>query len=417
MQLRIFIMIIIVLGCITISASAQENRKAEDILRYFPEGVYQYLAHHDYFGHADQPAYALYKKYRGLEAEIHGNSVGKKRLPERFYSGDYSITFAELFLRSIEKRELIRVDDPTNREAVTKEIEKVSRKYPDFHNMIDQQVSKPEDGELELIFRRYIGDSLTVFRSTNLPDLLKNALLAGEIEKTGKKIRKKPVYRMKGRGRRNQSQPFYLFATAFDELLISTHVKGIRKMLAVAEGNAPGILEDNRYSGLVEAIPDLSLYWTASFPQLSFKRILDLRKSFGMSEEELKNDERYIREAPWVEIATTRISDEIIWNTISIYENEEIARVKFKPKQPVPAVGARGDMPDEFYTFVKLEHARTTIKLDGNWIIKSVVWDEEFLRQRHEYYVAMEEFQQEQRKKMEELEAAAKAAQNKEKDK
>ena len=74
-------------------------------------------------------------------------------------------------------------------------------------------------------------------------------------------------------------------------------------------------------------------------------------------------------------------------------------------------------MPEGFYEFQKLEHSRTKVELENNWIIRSVLWDEEFLQKRLEYYKARGKYEEERLKEIEELEAATKAAQNKEKDK
>lgn len=399
----------LVLTTLTASLSfAKESNKAEDLLRYFPEGQYVYIVHmiNSESVHSDNPQVKRYLKFKKRTSSFIAQL--RQRLPEIFYSTDFSVTIAKLN-HYITKTE--RVDAP---EGMKNDVfDKIRAKYPrsrgGTYNML-------EGGVAEVSININVGDELCVYRIQDLQPMLKKALANGDISVTDQKIFELPVYTMRGRYNRLENKQFYLYATHFDELLTAGKMESVKKMVETGEGLITNMLLQEEYVDLADVIPDLQGEWQLSCSARGADLYTEIGGKSGtardllemdLEEEERKRLETMVDSVPLFSIRYVEFSDKILSKEIKIYTKEEHARRAYSPHPPMLEMPDSVKVPESVLKMQKLVRARTSIVLDGRRIIKTVVMDEHYMNKREEAYSSM----------LEQMEKAKKLSKQREKEK
>lgn len=221
---------IITLMSVSISY-AQERTRAEDILRYFPEGIYSAIHHQD-DAMFETTVYKQHSEY--VEKHFPGKRDHSIVLPYHLVSKDLSETMAALTTIRIVKDYIDIGEEDVN--AYNEAIRKWEKqKYKDGYFLLtsapDDKAPKKE-GKMAVIAVLSETRPLYVYRFDDLEGLLGQYISVGGFKKSGFSLQGNPIWtdQRSRYGRHEEAADYYYCATANSELLVAESIEHLKMM-------------------------------------------------------------------------------------------------------------------------------------------------------------------------------------------
>ena len=339
----------------------QDVPKAEDLLRWFPEGTYDAVSHIDI------------EKFRALKA---GELVGVRlspaemaegsgdSLPLSFFKKYKSITLAHLV-----KYEL--AEDETLGETGKEEEGRRERLSP-------IEISF-EDADGNRVFRRFSesGTDLIVFRFDDLRGLIKAAIKSGEISATDILLFEVRVYSFTGR----DGVETYLYPADFEELLVAYSLHDLKSMVEAGYGVSPAMIENPDFAEFEDVFPSLGCIWINRDSALRFRLQYRAADKLGAPETLLNVYKKKLDAVASMDILSWDFGDHMIELWIRVYEDEDAAEERYGEetanfvKAHTPRAGATPQAIDYFNDVRR----KTSLRLEGREVIIETIKDAELL--------------------------------------
>jgi hypothetical protein len=340
---------------------SQETLRADDILRWFPYGDYSDIKHKDFLRLAKGEAYPLYEEFLDnpdMETEIN-------ILPETLRKEIDSYTTAKLL--KLKKRKLPAEIIP-----------------PDVKDSGGRPV------ELRSItFMSNEGEELAVYRYTALDLLVEEAFKKGEIITTDYTYEGRPIFSF--RSAEDREKEYFAYAEATGELAVASDLQLLLAMAASGTGQDLNILDDETYIDIIDLIPDLGQVWRIHHMRSVFAHISEKMAADGTGEEKLDARDEALERAPQLNIEHWTVEEQIVQREITAYADEESAEKAMSAQQRRIFFGeAPGEVKDHLDN---LEISSKTT-LEGNLIVKTIIYDEKLLRSAQAYNKAMNDIRQ-----------------------
>ena len=135
---------------------------------------------------------------------------------------------------------------------------------------------------------KHIGDPLQII--TFSPDINLGKIVQNQagVTKTDKLIRDIPVYQVQNQHRLFGKQVFYIYITDQNQILASTSLTWLVKMVQAGYGEIPGVYETFPFPELLEVINDLHDAWVFDDQSASMSAIAEKLKMEGKSKKFIK---------------------------------------------------------------------------------------------------------------------------------
>ena len=384
-MLQTFLIAVLSLG--TLAWDVQQTN-ANEILSWFPEGLYLSITHWDVESTSQAEAYEIYTRlFPRYQVERFCDF-----LPQLFREDLLSITKAKLcrlrFLNRSEYEEAsLALRDPNLRMGGSSEFYFVNGRK---------------------IFAEHVGDQLFVLRFLALQPLIDAALREGILADSGSKYRERPIYFFLSNSEPEGRTELYAYATETDELLLANELQNLHRMIDAGYGLELNILEGEDFHELIGILPELGQRWDFSNYRGQSRVYLDwLRNSSDASAEEIEWNEDIAQEMQYF-IRTTEIGDEIVSRRYECYLDDETAEENLRTVREDHHVGVRPGLPAETGRFFELMAESWEWGCDDNIVIGTLVYEKELIdvtlasiealeRREEEYEQQRQEQEQEQR--------------------
>lgn len=241
-----------------------------------------------------------------------------------------------------------------------------------------EKVKKLTEKEQPLVIMRDIGETMRVWRFSDLDTILKSALKRGEIDAIGESMFDRPIYRF--RTEVTDSECF-AFATITQEFLTATKLENLKLMIDAGYGQEMNFLDYEENAKLIDIIPMLGQYWTIAYGPLSARKQFEYMEKRGFPEEKLDEIRDLMENGLLFSFDTLILSDQIVKKSIYMYKSDDLDKYGGagvpKPKN-YPLI------PEPRRTYVMLNDKRKKCEADGNLEMVTVVYDEELLEAQKE---------------------------------
>lgn len=389
MSRKFIIAFLFILIASTVTSFAQERTRAEDILRYFPEGTYGDISHDEELSAPEAKAWKLYKTYQDKMWALSPNGRSYGELPAIFNKEAASHTKATLFVQRKLSETFKIGDEPAE---VTDIHRKIKKKYPRAQSTYVATPLEERKEQMTVVAIVNDGDTFHVYRYEDLDSLIKEALKSGEIERTDELILERPVYTCKGKNTRwGHDQQFFLYATPFNELLAAGRLENLKKMIAAGEGQMENMLVNSAYIDLLDLIPNMPGRWSVRFGVDRFGWRVEQLEAQGVSEQKINKYKEDRKKRELYTASYMKIDDKIQQLSVTVYEKEEHAIGAMNRKRPNTRRSPK--TPKEFLAWLAMRENKTSTKRDGKRIIKTLTQDEEYLEAQYNYRASMKERQ------------------------
>ena len=344
----------------------QDVPKAEDLLRWFPEGTYDAVSHIDI------------EKFRALKG---GELVGERlspavmaersgdSLPLSFFKKYKSITLAHLV-----KYEL--AEDETEGEGGKAEEGRRERLAP-------IEISF-EDADGNRVFRRFSesGADLFVFRFDDLEGLVKAAVKSGEISATDILLYEVRIYSYISR----DGEETYLYPADFEELLVASSLHDLKRMVEAGYGVSAAMIENPDFAEFEEAFPSLGCIWINRDSALRFRLQYRASHKLGAPEALLKVYMKKLDAVASMDILSWDFSDPMTEFWIRVYEDEETAEERYGEETAnfVRAYTPRAGASPQAVAYLNDVRRKTSLRLEGRAVIIETIKDAELLEKEAE---------------------------------
>lgn len=389
MPRKFIIAFLITLFALTVTSFAQERSRAEDILRYFPEGTYSDISHDEELSVPEAKAWKLYKTYQDKMRILSPKAESYGELSSIFNKECLSHTKATLFVQRKLSETFKIGDEPVE---VTDVHRRIKKKYPRAQSTYVATPLEERKEQMTVVAIVNDGDTFHVYRYEDLDSLIKEALKSGDIERTDELILERPIYTCEGKNTRwGHDQQFFLYATPFNELLAAGRLEHLKQMIAAGEGRMENMLADSRYIDLLDLIPNMPGRWSVRFGVDRFGWRVEQLEAQGLSEQKIS---KYKEDRKKLELYTAsymEIDDKILQHSVTVYEKEEHAIEAMNRKRP--NVRRSPKTPKEFLAWLAMRENKTSMKRDGKRIVKTLTQDEEYLEAQYSYRASMKERQ------------------------
>ena len=347
-------------------SAPQDVPKAEDLLRWFPDGTYDAVSHVDI------------EKFRALKG---GELVGERlspavmaersgdSLPLSFFKKYKSITLAHLV-----KYEL--AEDETLGETGKAEEGRRERLSP-------IEISF-EDADGNRVFRRFSegGADLFVFRFDDLEGLVKAAVKSGEISATDILLYEVRIYSYISR----DGEETYLYPADFEELLVASSLHDLKSMVEAGYGVSPAMVENPDFAEFEDVFPSLGCIWINRDSALRFRLQYRAADKLGAPEALLKVYKKKLDAVAPMDILSWNFGDHVTELWVRVYEDEDAAEERYGEETAnfvrayTPRAGASPQVVDYFNDVRR----KTSLRLEGRAVIIETIKDAELLEKEAE---------------------------------
>jgi hypothetical protein len=382
---------------------AQEPDRPEEVLRYFPEGVYTLIRHSDMTDVRDHEAYPAYIWYLEKNRSISGfESVPEQMLPAPLGDNVVSHTQArfvvQTFTRLPEPMELSRENFRQTFRSMREEGRGPRR--PSF--------TWGKDGRPTAITGYFSdeGENIYVFRFDALSDFLAEAEKSGVIATTGENIDGASVYSFEIEGRRRWgSSSAVAMPTETNELLVAESTTTLRRMRATGLGAALGMLDQQEYADAFAVIPDLGHTWTIQFQGAIEELQMSSFEMQDLSDEELESIGARFESQPLFSVTSNELGEQVVNRRIEVYRDDEQAAEAFENSTNSNSMRDRflnsPRTPEPVRELFQLRADNTTRELQDNRIVSVLSFDRAFMKQQ---LALSEQLRDEMEKRREEME-------------
>jgi hypothetical protein len=358
-------------------AFAQEVQRAEDILRWFPQGEYRVIAHQDDELLASSKACDEFRGYFGgwLEnSDPEGNKISEDGAP--------GITRGSAFLLGAPGSldENITLLPESLREGVISstyggwvKILQEQRKEGSTVELIDEKSEGGKTGAKGVLVSSDTDLNVAVFRYLDLDSVIKKALKDGYLTDTGKKISGATVYTFSSDHPHSKRAAYFAWISPTNELLVSNHRGYLRAMIDTGSGENPSILDDDAFIELTRLVPDLGALWRAYPYAKTREKIIEHYKQADMDSEQrnarIEEEEKGVQ----LKVDTWRVEGQVINQIYEIYFNsthaeEAMAKARARGSRTMKEAPA-------FDALMLLLKERMKLEVQSNFFISTLVYD------------------------------------------
>jgi hypothetical protein len=383
---------------VIVMASAQEVARAEDILKWFPQGTYHMIQHSDNDMLRQASAYDRYLELFGLatkeekeaaKAEKGEKEKGGRDIPEVsfFIGGGVHTSLARTLLpEDLSLPPSLREDVVSSTVANATDLVDSPNDGPSVAavTLESQNGNKPAVGVF--IMRR---SSMEVHRFFDLESAIAKALEAGEIAATGRKLRGRPVYTFKTDKEGPGGSTYYAWGSDMGELLVSGDRKYLRKMIQAGYGELLRLLDHRDYIDLVNLVPELGAKWNATALKSTSRAIAQAADEGSIPEEQAERIIERSEASPLLKIDTLKIDNRILSVEYKVYEEDEHAEKGMQTGSPTFPGEQNTAAMDEYQRAL---NSRKSVERDGNIIMTTVELDRDLIEAEKKANAQMQQY-------------------------
>jgi hypothetical protein len=337
---------------------SQDKLEAEEILGWFPEGYYQSISHTDFSGVPEEEL-ALFKE---LVGDLEARKQESWPLPDSMIRSVVSFTSANLS----NYREIAGEEQAD--EAAAGKTQKLANILVSFVDDNGDRIHlELEDRAVELF----------VFRLENPDNSFKRTVAAGEISDTGEKRFERSIYTFVWR----TGGEFYLYPTVTGEVLVTTELPALRKMIDAGMGQGQSVIDDPDQRNFIEMLPTLGHSWMKNDSGTRLRAQLKTAEKQNAPEEYIDEIQERLNKLPVVNCSSSHIGVVTIQKTIGIYVDEAVAEEAYNQameatKRMYAGINA---LPEPNRSLMMNDRRNRTITRDKNVVTMEVKFDREYL--------------------------------------
>lgn len=373
--------------------SESQDSTLDNIVRYFPSGEYHTILHAD-LDHLNKvsSSRAFYKVFGKYCAQNHTLNLF---LPLEFQKGIESYSWAE---------------------KMNMKVALLKREAGKWQLLAGEKTAGFKPGGMDTLCCTF-GDKGTVYftsdaqrmwviRYFDLVPVINKSFQSGSLVDTETTINDGKVYRI---AKNKMKEEYFAYPTFNNELLVAENIETLQTMIAVGNGEEYGILADDLYKDLSSYEQELGHFWLAkSSPnQAIVKKYQDNKQSlFPLALE------------AYEKIASDSKNMTMKYNVMSVHAEDEISEVRYRIFDDNESArkhleNLRNDkswqnkenaVSDEFYQLNSSKKMAQKVKLDGNNIVISVLFNKKLVNQSVNQDKAFRKYVKEMMKKIDDTE-------------
>ena len=345
-------------ACAFVSAE-QDVIAPEELLSWFPAGLYDRVTHSDDAAIAAAEAHPLFAKYFDQISRhfTHGD------LPPALQEGIRSTTTASMLRNRVSTKE----EGESGGEDKEKKPSRSRQGGATFAANIGG----------ERVEITSAGARLYVYRYDDLDSLVTSALESGEISAMDEQALERPILSFAAKNLAGAPSDYVGWASPTQELLVAEDVDLLRSMIAAGTGREMDMLSEPSNADLLVLLEDLGQRWDIHNFIGKIELMARVAEKRGADEERVSQLEALADTAMRYHATAWEVGESVVERTVIVCGSEERAK-GMAEAQVRPPVFKEGT-PQETIDYYARKLAATELSLDGSTAIITTTYDEKLL--------------------------------------
>lgn len=394
----------ILLLVFTMSLSAQDAARGEELLKWFPQGKYMMVSHRDDLRLAQGDAFELYKQFfePAEPTEKNKKQAGKKGDKEGDMEKPGGGAFFARSVASISAGRILPKDSLDIPPALLEGLYSVTVASPlslidepEGENdrvqtfALEKEGDDGEEGGTQMGVFIMEKSNMGVYRYHDLDTTIADALKKNQIARVGARIAGRPIYSFINakNGHREQSQ--YAWASDTGELIVASDRKTLRKMILAGHGRMQRLTDEPAYVDLVTLLPELGAKWTMHILMDMNRQMATAFEDQGMDDEKLEMMRDRQNKTPALQIESLDVGERLVSKSYRVYEEADAAEAAMDEAEEEGLAQMAGVKPWNDYQLILKKRKKTELR--DNIIVSTIEVDEQLLKAEQAANEAMQQ--------------------------
>jgi hypothetical protein len=363
---------------------SQEMQRADDILKWFPQGSYSHIQHVNREMLQAGSSYALYMEFfepQPTRKDGEGNILEETTEIRSFHMPLGDILSAARILEGdiLDLPSSLRKHVVTSTVANAVDLVEVPDDEEESAQVVTLETKGGKDTKAAVAMFISRDSTMSVHTFIDLEEILREAVENNVVDTSGKIIAGRPVYCFHTIVDGVRSGKLYAWASENGELIVAANRKMLRKMILCGRGELLRLLDDPDYVDLTSIIPELGAKWTVLSLKKSQQKVMEAVREGDIGTEAAERMIERGEKSPLMQINSLKVDYTLVATEHTVYEEDDHAEEAMRRSAVMNLVGENAEEVKGWSAYQRLLSERKNQELNGNVVVTSVTFDRKLL--------------------------------------